>query len=318
MKKLFVLLLTIALLHIQLFAQSRNISFQFEPGTTSGISDVTGMEKNISKLLTAINVACVSGKTLSFTGISIDTAAQKNLRLLWENMHFYCEDDVNVGKCLHDFQGIQVRDISITLKPIAEYEGSLERELTVSLTKNGVITGARMALSNNQYKDVMMEGSTVTETRERMEILKFVEDFRCYYNEKNIAALRQVYAEDALIISGCVMQTKKTNIDVPPTIKYRRENKTEYLTRMENLFKRKKYIDVDFDRITIVKHGTKPQYYGVTLHQDWKTDNYKDEGWLFLLWDFTDRDHPVIHVRTWQPNEAAEKDGIFDLNDFFL
>jgi hypothetical protein len=74
----------------------------------------------------------------------------------------------------------------------------------------------------------------------------------------------------------------------------------------------------------VVKHGTKPQYYGVTLHQDWKTGNskesvnYQDEGWLFLLWDFTDRDHPVIHVRTWQPNEAAEKDGIFDLNDFFL
>ena len=45
-----------------------------------------------------------------------------------------------------------------------------------------------------------------------------------------------------------------------------------------------------------------------------------DIGYLSLLWDFTDEDHPQIHVRTWQPDEINGdrilEDEIFSLSDF--
>ena len=86
---------------------------------------------------------------------------------------------------------------------------------------------------------------------------------------------------------------------------------------------------VDFDDIKVVRHGNPdPEYkrcYGVTLHQSYKSGTYSDEGYLFLLWDFTDENKPKIHVRTWQP-DAYSKDGktkeriaedeIFSIADF--
>lgn len=320
MKKVLFLLLSAVFLHVQLPAQSKTISFQFEPGSTSGIVNQKKIESNVSVLLSTINKACIADDSLSLAGILIEKGASDNLKLLWENVHFYCEDNQIISKCLHDMQGLQIRDISITLKPKVKYDESLERELTISLSRSGMITGVRMALSNNQYKKVMDDGSIVTDVRERMEILKFVEDFRCYYNERNLEALKKVYADDALIITGSVISFKPSSVEVPQSrIRYRKQNKTEYINNLARMFKTKKYIDIGFDRISIVRHGTKPQYYGVTLHQDWKTDNYKDQGWLFLLWDFTNPDEPVIHVRTWQPDDAVkEEGGIFELNDFFL
>ena len=68
----------------------------------------------------------------------------------------------------------------------------------------------------------------------------------------------------------------------------------------------------------MIKHGAKPNIYGVILHQDWKTSTYMDDGWLFLLWDFNDPEKPQIHVRTWQSEQVVAKDGLFSLDDFFI
>lgn len=80
------------------------------------------------------------------------------------------------------------------------------------------------------------------------------------------------------------------------------------------MFRNNKYINVKFSDYKIVRHGAKPNYYGVTLKQDWATSSYKDQGIVFLVWDFTNEDAPKIHVRTWQPlTEQA-----FALGDFKL
>ncbi len=42
--------------------------------------------------------------------------------------------------------------------------------------------------------------------------------------------------------------------------------------------------------------------YGVEMRQSYNSTTYSDEGYLFLLIDFSERD-PLIYVRAWQPNE---------------
>lgn len=299
---------------------SRTVTFQFQTGSVTSSVMSEKMAKSASALLSAINSASADEADLSLSGINIESTAKENLVSLWSNIHFYCEDADVVEPCLNDAQGYQVRGIPITVQPLSnDFDGSLERELTISFNKSGSISGVRMALENNQISDVMLSGTAVTDTRRRLEILKFVEDFRCYYNEKNIDALEKIYADDALIITGSVLKNQpNTDMNVP-SVKYRKQDKQTYMKSLRSIFARNKYIDIKFDKITVVRHGAKPDFYGVTLHQDWNTSTYSDKGWLFLLWDFRDEEQPIIHVRTWQPNQVVQTDeDVFSLDDFYI
>lgn len=295
-----------------------SVHFQFQPGSISVGSLKDNMERSTCCLLTEINQACITKRSLNLHGITLEDGARKNLTSLWENIHFFCEDDESIEPCLSDAQGYQVRSIPVTIIPLSDdFEGSLNRELTISFNRSGSITGVRMALENNQVSNIMKQGSAVTDTRRRLEILKFVEDFRCYYNEKNLAALEKVYSDDALIITGSVIKNKETGL--VPTVKYRKQDKQQYMQSLKGIFARNKYIDIKFSKISVVRHGSKPDFYGVTLQQDWNTSTYSDKGWLFLLWDFRDEQHPVIHVRTWQPDQAIQTEtDVFSLDDFFI
>jgi len=304
-----------------------NVTFKFAAGTIDAGSRKTRMENSISALLTEINRAGLSGTDLNLSGISMEPEAKSRLIAFWnESAHFVCDKSSNISKCLNDFQGYQVRAIPITMKPVdATYDGSINRELTISLNKSGKISGVRPAweLQEDVSKILTTTGTGgVLEVRMRRELLKWIEDFRCYYNEKNIAALEKVYSEDALIITGSVVTRRRNAGDgavrYEQKVNYKVQDKATYLTNLKRQFATKKYIKVDFDHISVMKHGAKQNIYGVTLHQTWRTNTYHDEGWLFLLWDFNDPENPQIHVRTWQPDQVVAKDGVFTLDDFFI
>ncbi len=304
------------------FSVSGSVSFRFSPGTIGEGALKNRMEENISAVLTEIDRAGRTGTALNLTGVSMEPGAKNRLTALWGDARFTCDRSENVSKCLNDMQGYQVRAIPITMKPVdSSYDGSLNRELTLSLNKSGVITGIRLAWETQEdISKILTSPGGVADTRQRREILKWVEDFRCYYNERNIKALNQIYSDDALIITGSVVQTRRNGdgVQMDGTVKYKVQNKTQYLTALERLFRNTRRINVEFDHISVMMHGAKPNIYGVTLHQKWRTSGYCDDGWLFLLWDFNDPENPQIHVRTWQDEPAVAKDGKFTLDDFFI
>lgn len=303
-----------------------NVNFQFDSHSAVPFGLKSKMESNISALLTEINRAGNAASSLNLSGLNMEPGTKTRLNALWEDSRFICEDALNISKCLESTQGYEVRGISIVMKPTdPSYKGSINRELTVSLNKNGVITGVRPAWENQEdIKQMLRVTGTggVEEAAMRQEILKWVEDFRSYYNERNIKALKQIYSEDALIITGSVV-TQRANagdgaVRYENKAHYKVQDKLTYLTNLERQFRTKKYLNVEFDHISILKHGAKPDIYGVTLHQKWSSSGYHDEGWLFLLWDFRDPTAPQIHVRTWQPEDIVAKDGVFTINDFFI
>lgn len=301
------------------------VTFQFAPGSIASGALKTKMENNISALLTEINRAGTQSTTLNLTSINMEPAAKARLNALWNDAaHFVCDRQTNIYRCLNDYQGYQVRQIPITMKPVdSTYDQSINRELTISLNKEGVITGVRPAWElQEDVTQIMKEAIGVADTRMRREILKWVEDFRCYYNEKNLKALNQIYSDDALIITGSVVTQRKRQGDMgvrlEQKVKYTVQSKEQYLTNLSRIFKNNSRIDVKFDHISVVSHGAKPNIYGVVLHQDWKTNSYMDSGWVFLVWDFNDPESPQIHVRTWQEDQVVAKDGVFTLNNFNL
>jgi len=318
--------------------KAQDVEFRFQAGTIMAGAPKTQMESNISKTLSMLNTAGHKGDTLLIIPKGIMTTdAEKALNAFWGNMHFVIDDEVVIQRCLNSSYGYEVRQIPITLIPLDDsFNGNKERELAISLNYTGKITGVVMSLNDNEVRTFLNGGIGVTDVSRRMEILNFVEKFRQYYVEKNINELDKIFAEDALIISGTVIkqQTMPSMLETPELkVKYRREDKEQYLTRLANsIFKYNKYIDVKFDRISIVRCGAdgKENFYGVTLHQDWSSiryndtkataerPSYHDEGWLFLLWEFhDDGTPPVIHVRTWQPDELiASGVSVIDLFDF--
>lgn len=282
-----------------------------------GISDEAlkqKMEVRVSSLLSEISQATKAGRLLRLKQIVMTQQAKESIERLWDSYHFMCDYPENESICLTDVNGYEIRNIPVTLSPMGDgYTGELEKELTICLTRDGVISGVHMALSNNVFHNIVNKGVDVTDTRRRLEILNFVEAFRSYYDEKDIASLEQVYSEDALIITGKVIMRKYTQGDhsmsLKPEIVYNKKNKKQYLESLKSVFRNNKFIKVTFDSIQVVRHSAKRNFYGVTLHQNWKSSNYQDDGYVFLLWEFKDDndEHPVVHVRTWQPDRIGTK-----------
>ena len=208
------------------------------------------------------------------------------------------------------------------MKPTGEREfGEDEyQEAVISFDKQGNVESFYLSISMNLYMNVIKSNLELTDLRRRQLILDYVEQFRTAYNQKDINFLNQVFSDDALIITGKVITTKHAEGFTSQKIQYNKQSKEQYIKNLSGVFKRNSYIKVTFDEIEVMRHPVNPNFYGVTLLQGWTSGKYHDDGYLFLLWDFTDENAPQIHVRTWQPDKIGgkplPKDEVFSLSDF--
>ena len=292
---------------------------------SDGIDDQsvkTLMETKMSALLTEVNAAQASNRALNFSNLNLPKSVQTSLSMLWENSPFICTDDEIVERCLTTGSGYQVRNIPLLMKPRADRDfGESEyQEAVISFDRKGNVESFYLSISMNLYMNVIKNNKEITDLRRRQLILDYVEQFRTSYNTKDIKFLQQVFSDDALIITGKVISQKKDNMKLPDKIVYKKQTKQEYLTNLRRVFANNSYIKVTFDDIKVMRHPVNPNFYGVTLHQGYTSSRYHDDGYLFLLWDFTDENQPQIHVRTWQPDQInggrIPEDEIFSLNDF--
>ena len=328
MKKICLLLLAV----VSAFALSSNVWAQNRVSLriNDGIGNVPlkfRIEESVSALMSEINRAEANNRSLDLYGLNLTSDARHQLKMLWDNVHFCCEENEIVERCLQTNRGYQVRNIPLILKPVGEKQDNVEyQEAVISFSKDGRITGFNLTLSMNMYSKVMQNTIEISDIRRRMEILDYVEYFRTSYNRKDISFLRQVFSEDALIITGKVIKVRPSEVFPSGNkITYRKQTKQQYLSNLSAAFKRTKYIHVNFDDIKIVAHPTKNNVYGVTVHQSWNASNYSDEGYVFMIWDFTNEYEPKIHVRTWQPDYLDKAKGVrmnpndvFTLGDFTL
>lgn len=280
------------------------------------------MERTMSAFLTEVNNAQSSKRALNFGGMGLSTNVQSSVSMLWENSPFECTDEEIMEHCIQTGSGYQVRNIPLMMRPTdSSFNEDEYQEAVFSFDLSGNLESFYLTLSMNLYMNVIKSNKSVTDLRRRQLILDYVEHFRTAYNQKDKEFLEAVFSDDALIITGKVIpQRVRDNIQLPARVEYTRQTKRQYMTKLSQIFAANKHIKVTFDEIRVVMHPTKSEWYGVTLHQGWTSDRYHDDGWLFLLWDFSNEDHPTIHVRTWQPDKIEGKklpdEEIFSLDDF--
>ena len=290
------------------------------------------MEQAVSAVMTEINRSHEQNLTkLTFPDSYINKEAQEGLNQLWKNDHMRCVEEEIVERLITTYQGYQVRSIPLIVNSASGGEQLGYQEAVINFDNDGVITSFYYTINPELYSKLRMDQMRnrryeVTDIKDRMMILDYVEHFRTSYNQKDLKFLRQVFSDDALIITGRVVKVKKSEV-VPSGKKviYTTQTKQQYLDNLARAFKTNSYIKVSFDDVVIVEHPTIHGIYGVTVHQKWNTARYSDEGYVFMVWDFRNPEVPQIHVRTWQPDYIDKERGqklnpndVFTLGDFDL
>lgn len=326
MKRLIVVFLCFALANA-MFSQ---VVFKFEDGIYDPMLKAK-VERNVSNLLSEINNAQQRNDAiLNLRNVTMENFARQGLCNLWKTLPFRCIFKMNVQPCLKDATEYEIRQIPVRVVPKDDsYRGMLQKELTISFNKSGVITGVRMSLDNNSYQSLLMgDAKRVDDIEERRTILKFVEDFGSFYVEKNLQAIYNIFDENALIVTGRVITPSVTNSaeisDQRKRVIYTKQNRDQYIRNLNIVFKNNKYVHVDFSNIEIMRHGSREGFYGVRLRQKWDSQKfngsiYNDDGYLFLLWDFRNKEQPKIHVRAWSPAlNIMSDDDLLSPEDFGL
>ena len=259
------------------------------------------------------------GSRTGVTNLSTNNATQEaisRIQALWSTSKFYCIETEFITRVLAKSSGgYQIRNLPVFFVDGATPEEQFQ-EIVLDFNSQGRISDIYIAISLQQYGNILEAGNDVTDLRRRQLILGFVENFRTAYNRKDINYLDQVFSNDALIITGTVLRrTGDSPNPIGVDVRYVTQSKAEYISRLRGVFARNQFINVIFDEIEVMQDEERAHIYGVTLRQQWKAGTYSDEGWLFLLIDFRDEDNPMIWVRTWQPLDVP-RNRVFGIVDF--
>ena len=308
-------------LFVMLSGYAQKVNFEFSDGIEEGTLK-TKMEHQMSSLLSAINEANAVNADVNFSGIDITDDASASLTMTWEQVHFSIEDDDIVDHCISlpgKSGGFRIQNIGVLMNPKEEsgYDGEKRREIYIDFDKTGKIVDFNFTMGMNMYTEILKKGEELGDLDRRMQIIDWCEHFAKAYCDKNMKFMQTIFSDDAIIITGkMTMQRVHTDMGMKDQakVKYVQQTKSQYLSNLSRVFASNSYVNVKFEDYTVIRHGAKPNYYGVTLRQKWHTARYSDEGTVFLIWDFTNEEAPRILVRTWQPTtEKAFKMGDFKL-----
>ena len=308
-------------LFVMLSGYAQKVNFEFSDGIEEGILK-TKMEQQMSSLLSAINEANAVNADVNFSSIDITDDASASLTMTWEQVHFSIEDDDIVDHCISlpgKSGGFRIQNIGVLMNPKEEsgYDGEKRREIYIDFDKTGKIVDFNFTLGMNMYTEILKKGEELGDLDRRMQIIDWCEHFAKAYCDKNMKFMQTIFSDDAIIITGkMTMQRVHTDMGMKDQakVKYVQQTKSQYLSNLSRVFASNSYVNVKFEDYTVIRHGAKPNYYGVTPRQKWHTARYSDEGTVFLIWDFSNEEAPRILVRTWQPTtEKAFKMGDFKL-----
>ena len=147
----------------------------------------------------------------------------------------------------------------------------------------------------------------------RLVLINFLEDYQTAYAFKQLEYLDKIFSDDALIIVGHIVETKPVMQDGVlygnnTKVERTKKTKAQYIQDLGKQFRNKSYINIHFTDIDVRRAaGEDEEVFGVQVKQYYHSNNYNDDGYLFLMVDLRE-ELPIIHVRTWQPGRTDIED----------
>ncbi len=182
--------------------------------------------------------------------------------------------------------------------------------LVLDFDEKGTLVDFNMCITDDLFGKFVAQAGFARDWEQRQEIIKFVEKYRTAFHTRDMATINLMFAEEALILVGRQIATRRMKPDevvyngLPgqPDFEQIQLTKQQYLTRQKQIFGYQQDIFIDFSTFDINAKSNAPDVYGVMMRQHYSSTTYADEGYLFLLIDFHEKD-PLIYIRAWQPNE---------------
>lgn len=199
-------------------------------------------------------------------------------------------------------QEVQCRSIPVSFsfsKGKLQYENIV---FTLLDSKGGKIDGVQFALEERSLTNIM--GETDIDEVARLALINFMENYKTAFAFQNWDYVESIFSDDAIIITGRVIRRLETMADGRQQIineyKLTQQSKKSYINRLRST--QKEWINIKFGS-TLVERSNQNDLYGLSMCQDYYSNNYGDHGYLFLMIDNTNPEQPLIRIRAWQPNE---------------
>lgn len=208
-------------------------------------------------------------------------------------------------------RGLQM---SFSFKTKAGKTKTFVEDVVFTFDANKKIDNVTFGLGQVAENDILCrDASWSNETREML--MEFMENYKTAYCLKDSDYIKNVFADDAVIIVGKVVKRKAQSnryderaisMQGQDVISYNKYDKKTYLNNVCRTFRNNEFINIRFTNNDIqwLEKYDKEEIYGIQIGQEYSSSSYADKGFLFLLVNMTDHDNPQIKVRTWQPNEV--------------
>lgn len=186
-------------------------------------------------------------------------------------------------------------------------------DVTFTFNQEGKMTGLGFGLGSIARKDIFNKQGAAWTDDKKMVLVNFLENYRTAFALGLQDYIESIFDDDAVIIVGHVnRRLEKVKVAdgygfaSKEDVKYTRKSKKEYMEQLRRCFASQEYINLRFSETDVERSGVGGETYSIQLKQDYISQTYGDQGYLFLFVDFNDVEKPQIIVRTWQPERNPD------------
>ncbi|MBR1506167.1 MAG: hypothetical protein IJ614_08685 [Prevotella sp.] len=200
---------------------------------------------------------------------------------------------------------------------------SFVEDVVLVFNEEKKIDNIAFGLGKTAEDDILNKG--VWDEKSRFAIMNFLENYKTAYALKRLDYISSVFDDDAVIITGTVISRANKAVSLENQsqisregnliIKKNRQTKDEYLRNLKRCFERNEFVNIRFSNNEVRKLGAGAESYAIQIAQDYYSSTYGDKGYLMLMVDINDPAHPLIKLRTWQPEKDPEF-GLYEPGDF--
>lgn len=185
-------------------------------------------------------------------------------------------------------------------------------DVTFTFSPEKKIESVAFGLGESARKDIFEQGVGAWTDSVKMVIVTFLENYKTAFALKRLDYINSIFDENAYIIVGHKLeQVKKApgdgfGLNVVPKYEYARKSKSEYINQLKQCFASNEFVNINFSDNDVQKAAYGGDTFGIQIRQDYYSEHYGDQGYLFLFVDLNDADKPIIKIRTWQPERNPD------------
>lgn len=297
-----------------------------KPKGSQMAADAVLQAEVVGKVIDAIQSRNYSSVNSCFT---LDGLEMYNKLIAYGKSRVVGTPDIKFFKS-HD-QRTVARGLQMSFSFTSGTKKTFVEDVVFTLNSEAKIEAVAFGLGQVAENDILCKHAPgwTDETRELL--MEFLESYKTAYCLKRIDYIRDIFADDAIIIIGNVAkrrtpqltdQDRSISIGGQEKITYNRYTKDEYLKNLERCFNRNEFINIRFTNNDIQwlekykNHPDTRELFAIQIGQEYNSTSYGDKGYLFLLVNLTDHEQPQIKIRTWQPNEV-DMSKLYNAGDFY-